>query len=163
MRFPGLPRSFLLLLCLLPARLCHAQLLSCTVSTAGIKFRPEALADPIGDVLLQCVTSQQPPAGQSYVIANSLQIFINTSLANRTGIAGNASMTDAVLVINGNDAPPTTASTLGGPAGNVPVPQFGQLVGITACSGTRYRSRFPARKLRMDRLFRAGLRFALLI
>src|SRR5580704_849500 len=128
MRFAKGPPIAMLLFCASLPRVCQAQLLSCTVSTTGVQFRTEAEADPIGDVLFRCALAQQPPAGQSYAIADSIQIFLNTNIVNRVIAApGDAVTTDAVLIINGNDAPPTATSTLGGPANNVPVPQFGQL------------------------------------
>src|SRR5205809_7082175 len=107
-------RTGLLFTCLFMPNVAFAQLLSCTVSTAGVKFRPEALADPVGDILLQCLASQQAPAGQTFITAN-VQIFLNTTISNRIGIGGNAATTDAVLIVNEKHSTPTVDSTLGGP------------------------------------------------
>src|SRR5258708_4875010 len=123
MRLLGDLKTGLLCACLLMPHVASAQLLSCTVNTAGVKFRPEALADPVGDILLQCLASQPTPAGQSYLTAN-VQIFLNTAISNRIGVGGGDATNDAVLIINENHSPPTVDSTLGGPAANVPVPQF---------------------------------------
>ena len=73
----------------------------------------------------------QPVAGQSY-ITGEVNIDLNTNIVNRLGVGGNANTTDVVLTINDNDADPTLTSTLGGPQGNVPVPQYGVLTGVNA-------------------------------
>ncbi len=104
-----------------------AQILSCTTSATGVKFRPESLTDLIGDVLVECVTSGAAPPGQSY-LTTDIRVAINTNLTNRIGVAGGEFTSDAVLIVNENHAPPVIGSTLGGPAGNQPVPQLGEFI-----------------------------------
>lgn len=109
------------------AGLCEGQQLSCVVTAPEAPpLRTEGLSEPIGDLIIKCLGSGQAPSGQSY-LTGDIQLKLNTNVVNRLGVAGNQDTTDAVLVINDNNAPPTTNSTLGGPASNVPVPQFGKL------------------------------------
>lgn len=110
----------------------HAQVLECTSSVTQVNARSESFAERVSDVLLSCQTTDPGPPGQSY-LTTDIRLALSTNMTNRVVVTGDPDRgepdrVDAILVINDNHADPTVLSTLGGPAGSVPMPQYAEVI-----------------------------------
>jgi hypothetical protein len=102
----------------------RGQVITCSTSAIERKVRAEGLTELLGDIEAQCTLSRPGSIG-AYLTAD-VTLCMNTFLTNVRGFRSAPDLTDAVLIVNENHAPPADSSTLGGPQGNVPVPQYGK-------------------------------------
>ena len=124
---------------LLAAALCllappAAGQIRCTASSVVPIVRLEGLAERLGDIVLQCtstvigVTEAGSPDQSSGYVPVNVTVSLNTNVTNNRNFGQGDVFTDAVLVVNENNAQnPNVESVLGGPDPSFPLPQFGVL------------------------------------
>ena len=99
---------------------------TCQASSTPGAVRAEGVAELVADIVLSC-TSTSPAAGEEYQRV-SINVDLNVNVTNNRGFGFGIDVTDAVLVVNGNNtASPVRFSVLGGPNPRFPMPQYGRL------------------------------------
>src|SRR5262249_38748033 len=124
-------------ICVLIGATCtDAQIFCFTTGGFGNSVRAEGLAEMGGDVGFFCQTSDV----LSGPVTADIRLSLNTNVTNNRDFGKGADITDAVLIVNGNDCPlgvcePQTTSTGFGQGTNpspfTPLPQYGQLTSAT--------------------------------
>ena len=107
--------------------------ITCVLTGMGSLSRAESHADITGKIVLDCINSGVPTPGPFDTRTPvNIGVFLTVGVTNRIDFSSGLSFTDAVLVVHGNEpATPTTLSTLGGPNPELPVPQLGELSGLS--------------------------------
>ena len=124
---------------LLTAALClltegAAGQINCTASSAPPLIRAEGIAERLGDIVLQCtltvigLTEAGSQDQQSSYVSVNVAVNLNTNVTNNRDFGQGSVVTDAILVVNENNAQtPNVESVLGGPDRRFPLPQYGVL------------------------------------
>ena len=124
---------------LLTAALClltegAAGQIDCTASSAPPLIRAEGIAERLGDIVLQCtltvigLTEAGSQDQQSSYVSVNVAVSLNTNVTNNRDFGQGSVVTDAILVVNENNAQtPNVESVLGGPDRRFPLPQYGVL------------------------------------
>ena len=107
---------------------------TCTASSAPPLVRAEGIAERLGDIVLQCtlptvrLTEERSPVEQSAYLSVNVAVSLNTNVTNNRDFGQGSGVTDAILVVNENNAQtPNVESVLGGPDRRFPLPQYGVL------------------------------------
>ena len=107
---------------------------TCTASSAPPLVRAEGIAERLGDIVLQCtlptvrLTEERSPVEQSAYLSVNVAVSLNTNVTNNRDFGQGSVVTDAILVVNENNAQtPNVESVLGGPDRRFPLPQYGVL------------------------------------
>ncbi len=95
------------------------------------------IAEPIADIELTCKPESSGTASPSSGLRLSISVSLNTSVTNGIGSDSDSDVSDAVLVVNGNDCPAparsgSTFGSCGAPSDSVQDPQFGRLASVSA-------------------------------
>lgn len=122
--------------------------LTCTASAAAAPVRAAGVAEMLPDILLSCAPESPLPPGPRDDLSLSIAVTLNASVTNTISSDTFGDISDAVLVVNGNDcsAPSANGSTYGScdaPLATVQDPQFGRLTGPTALTWTNVSVPFP--------------------
>ncbi len=100
--------------------------ISCQASSAPVIVRAEGIAELVAEIVLSCL-STAPAAGEVYQRV-TINVDLNVNATNNRGFGFGLDVTDAVLVVNGNNTTsPVRFSILGGPNPRFPMPQYGRL------------------------------------
>lgn len=121
---------------------------TCTASAAAVPVRAAGVAETLPDILLSCVPESPLPAGPRDDLNLSISVTLNASVTNTISPGSAGDVSDAVLVVNGNDCatPSATGSTFAScdaPLATVQDPQFGRLAGVTSLTWTNVSLPFP--------------------
>ena len=121
---------------------------TCTASAAAAPVRAAGVAEALPDILLSCVPESPPPAEPRDDLNLSISVTLNASVTNTISPGPAGDVSDAVLVVNGNDcaAPSANGSTYAScdaPLATVQDPQFGRLTGVTTLTWTNVSLPFP--------------------
>ncbi|MYB52544.1 MAG: hypothetical protein F4X77_10160 [Acidobacteriia bacterium] len=121
---------------------------ACTASAAAAPVRAAGVAEMLPDILLSCVPVSPLPPGPRDELSVSITVTLNASVTNTISSGTFGDISDAVLVVNGNDCamPSANGSTYGScdaPLTTVQDPQFGRLVGVNALTWTNVSVPFP--------------------
>lgn len=121
---------------------------TCTASAAAAPVRAAGVAETLPDILLSCVPESPLPPGPRDDLNLSISVTLNASVTNTISSGPGGDISDAVLVVNGNDCatPSANGSTYGScdaPLVTVQDPQFGRLTGVTALTWTNVSLPFP--------------------
>ena len=100
------------------------------------------------DILLSCAPESPLPPGPRDDLNLSITVTLNASVTNTISSDTFGDISDAVLVVNGNDCatPSANGSTYGScdaPLATVQDPQFGRLTGLTALTWANVSVPFP--------------------
>ena len=106
------------------------------------------MTEVLPDILLSCAPESPLPPGPRDDLKLSISVTLNASVTNTISSDSFGDISDAVLVVNGNDCATPTAngSTYGScdaPLATVQDPQFGRLTGVTALTWTNVSVPFP--------------------
>lgn len=131
-----------------PARAQADIAVTCTASAAAAPVRAAGVAERLPDILLSCVPESPLPPGPRDDLNLSISVTLNASVTNTISPGSAGDISDAVLVVNGNDCatPSATGSTYAScdaPLATVQDPQFGRLAGVTSLSWTNVSLPFP--------------------
>lgn len=121
---------------------------TCTASAAAVPVRAAGVAETLPDILLSCVPESPLPSGPRDDLNLSISVTLNASVTNTISSGPSGDISDAVLVVNGNDCatPSANGSTYGScdaPLATVQDPQFGRLAGVTSLTWTNVSLPFP--------------------
>ncbi len=121
---------------------------TCTASAAAVPVRAAGVAETLPDILLSCVPESPLPPGPRDDLNLSISVTLNASVTNTISSGPGGDISDAVLVVNGNDCatPSANGSTYGScdaPLATVQDPQFGRLAGVTSLTWTNVSLPFP--------------------
>lgn len=121
---------------------------TCTASAAAVPVRAAGVAETLPDILLSCVPESPLPPGPRDDLNLSISVTLNASVTNTISSGPSGDISDAVLVVNGNDCatPSANGSTYGScdaPLATVQDPQFGRLAGVTSLTWTNVSLPFP--------------------
>lgn len=121
---------------------------ACTASAAAAPVRAAGVAETLPDILLRCVPESQLPSGPRNDLTLSISVTLNASVTNAISSGPAGDISDAVLVVNGNDCATPSASgstyaSCDAPLATVQDPQFGRLTGVTSLTWTNVSLPFP--------------------
>lgn len=121
---------------------------TCTASAATVPVRAAGVAETLPDILLSCVPESPLPSGPRDDLNLSISVTLNASVTNTISSVPGGDISDAVLVVNGNDCatPSANGSTYGycdAPLATVQDPQFGRLAGVTSLTWANVSLPFP--------------------
>ena len=106
------------------------------------------MAETLPDILLSCVPESPLPPGPRDDLNLSISVTLNASVTNAISSGPGGDISDAVLVVNGNECatPSASGSTYGScdaPLATVQDPQFGRLTGVTSLTWTNVSLPYP--------------------
>ena len=121
---------------------------TCTASAAAAPVRAAGVTETLPDILLSCVPESPLPPGPRADLSLSISVTLNAGVTNTISPDTSGDVSDAVLVVNGNDCatPSANGSTYGScdaPLAGVQDPQFGRLTGLSALTWTNVSVPFP--------------------
>ncbi len=135
---------------------------SCTAAAAAAPVRAAGVAEALPDIVLSCVPESPLPLLPipRADLNLSIAVTLNASVTNTLGPGESEGVTDAVLVVNGNDcsrpsADGSTYGSCGAPLATVQDPQFGRLQGVTSLTWANVAVPFPG-SVRVDGFDRAN-------
>ncbi len=106
------------------------------------------MAETLPDILLSCLPESPLPPGPRGDLDLSISVTLNASVTNTVSSGPGGDISDAVLVVNGNDcatpsANGSTYASCDAPLATVQDPQFGRLTGVTTLTWTNVSLPFP--------------------
>lgn len=121
---------------------------SCTASAAAAPVRAAGVAETLPDILLSCLPESPLSLGLRGDLDLSISVTLNASVTNTISSGPGGDISDAVLVVNGNDcatpsANGSTYASCDAPLATVQDPQFGRLTGVTTLTWTNVSLPFP--------------------
>ena len=121
---------------------------SCTASAAAAPVRAAGVAETMPDIVLRCAPDGPLVPVPRADLKLSVSVTLNASVTNTISSDASGDMTDAVLVVNGNDCarPSSNGSTYGScgaPLATVQDPQLGRLAGVSSLTWTDVNVPFP--------------------
>ena len=121
---------------------------SCTASASAAPVRAAGVAETLPDIVLRCAPDRPLLPVPRADLKLSISVTLNASVTNTISSDASGDMTDAVLVVNGNDCarPSSNGSTYGScgaPLVAVQDPQLGRLTGVTSLTWTDVSVPFP--------------------
>ena len=121
---------------------------SCTASAAAAPVRAAGVAETLPDILLSCLPESPLSLGLRGDLDLSISVTLNASVTNTISSGPGGDISDAVLVVNGNDcatpsANGSTYASCDAPLATVQDPQFGRLAGVTTLTWTNVSLPFP--------------------
>ncbi len=107
----------------------------CTAVAAPAPVYANGIAEPLADILLTCEREGPALASPPSEVSLSVSVSLNASVTNAIGLDSGTDVSDAVLVVNGNDCPAphprgSTFGSCGAPSAIVQDPQFGRLTSV---------------------------------
>ena len=113
------------------------------------------IAEPVSDIVLTCEAEASASASAASGLGLSISVSLNTSVTNSVGSDDDSEVSDAVLVVNGNDCPTpqrsgSTFGSCGAPSETVQDPQFGRLASASMLEWTDVTIPRPAAGLAND-------------
>lgn len=120
----------------------------CTASSSPGPIYADGMAEPIADILVTCEARSPGPGPADGDLRLSVSISLNTSVTNTILEDHEGDLTDAVLVVNGNDCatPSAYGSVFGScdaPDAGVQDPQFGRLTATHTLDWSNLTMPFP--------------------
>lgn len=121
---------------------------SCTASAAAVPVRAAGVTEALPDIVLRCAPDGPLLPAPRADLKLSISVTLNASVTNTISSGASGAMTDAVLVVNGNDCarPSSNGSTYGScgaPLAAVQDPQLGRLAGVASLAWTNVSVPFP--------------------
>ena len=121
---------------------------TCTASAAASPVRAAGVAETLPDILLSCLPESPLSLGLRGDLDLSISVTLNASVTNTISSGPGGDISDAVLVVNGNDcatpsANGSTYASCDAPLATVQDPQFGRLTGVATLTWTNVSLPFP--------------------
>lgn len=122
--------------------------IACTAVAAPGPVYAGGIAEPVSDIVLTCEPESSVTTAPSSGLRVSVSVSLNTSVTNAIGPDSDSDVSDAVLVVNGNDCPApvrsgSTFGSCGAPSDSVQDPQFGRLASVSTLEWTDVTIPFP--------------------
>ena len=129
---PGILAGLVFGVCIGPIQALNSPVVICTASSSPGPIYADGMAEPIADILVTCESASRGPGPADGDLRLTVSISLNTSVTNTILADQEGDLTDAVLVVNGNDCatPSAYGSVFGScdaPDAGVQDPQFGRL------------------------------------
>ncbi len=124
-----------------PALAQPAPPVHCTASALAGPVYSDGITEEVADIAINCAAESSGAQPEVAAIRLSIAVSLNTSVTNSVDLVQQENLSDAVLVVHGNDCPAPsrqggTFDTCGAPSRTVQDPQFGRLISVTTLEWT---------------------------
>lgn len=124
------------------------HLVTCVAAASPIPVYASGITEPLSDILVRCSAADSSPVAARSDLRLEISVSLNTTVTNSTREAAGGWVTDAVLVVNGNDCAMPSASgssfgSCGAPSATTQDPQYGLFTGDGSLQWSNVSVPFP--------------------